>query len=201
MVVCLPIARMRAVLNNRGGFTLTELLVVLALLGIVLAGTYQFFFVAQSTWSRTAAEARAVQEARLVVLGMDNEVRQARKPNAAREAVGVTGTDRLDVYSDVDGDGRPEMVSYRLQGDALERREVASPDNAFPYSYGNPDTWVTVLAAVDAVENTAPFALDAANPPRYVVRVSLNVDDADAPLTRPVPVRANLTVRSRGDAE
>jgi type II secretory pathway component PulJ len=173
-----------------------ELLVVLALLGVVLAGTYQFFFFAQSSWDRTAAEARAVQEARLVLLGMDNEVRQARKPNAAREAVEVIGTDRLDIYSDVTGDGRPEMVSYRLVDGRLERREVASPDTAFPYSYGNPDTWATVIAAV---ANTAPFAREG-SPPRYVVRVSLDVDDAVAPLIRPVPVRAELTVRSRGEA-
>ncbi len=59
------------ILNNEKGLTLVELLVVLALLGIVLGSIYQYFFYGYNSWVRSNAEAEQVQDARLAVIHMD----------------------------------------------------------------------------------------------------------------------------------
>jgi prepilin-type N-terminal cleavage/methylation domain-containing protein len=67
------------ILNNEKGLTLVELLIVLALLGIVLGGIYQYFHYGYNSWMRSSAEAEQVQEARLAVIRMDREVREAQQ--------------------------------------------------------------------------------------------------------------------------
>lgn len=184
--------------RGRGGFTLVELLVVLALLGVVLAGVYQFFFFTQQSWNRASAEARVMQNARQVLMQLDREVRQARKPNDGTQAV-VATADTLEVYTDVTGDGRPERVSYRRSGQGnrpLQRVVTASGQAGYPYTYGAPSGWVNVL---DSVANSDIFTVSG-TAPRLVVGVRLQVNDVVWTLPQPVEVRSELTVRSRGES-
>ena len=72
-------SRNTTIIKNQKGFTLIELLIVLALLGIVLGGAYQYFFYGYNSWTRSNAEAQQVQTARLAVMRMENEVKEAQQ--------------------------------------------------------------------------------------------------------------------------
>lgn len=178
-----------------------ELTVVLALLGIVLPVMYSLFFFAQSSWTRTSAEARVLQDARGVLLRLDNEIRGAQKANEASTPVGhvsaptsTTAKSDLVIYTDVTGDGKPEKVSYRMQSGALQRRVEQSANTAYPYSYSDPNTWETIVATMVL---STPFQVTE-NTGRYSVAVRLEINDAAAPLVQPVVLTANITARNRG---
>jgi len=178
------------------GYTLVELMVVLALLGLVLSVVCSLFFFVRTSFNRASAESDAVQEARLLFLQMASEVRTARKPNPAADAVMVPSPQRLDIFSDLNGDGRPEMISYRLTAERIERRVVEPIGIAYPFSYGDPVTWVTV---VRAVTNSAVFFRRVDHVPRFTVTVNLDVHSIEGRLSRPVSIRADLTVREGGE--
>ena len=179
------------------GYTLAELMVVLALLGLVLSVIYPLFFFVRTSFNRASAESDAVQEARLLLLQMASEVRTARKPSPAADAVLVPNAQRLDIFSDLNGDGRPEMISYRLTAGRIERRVVEPIGTAYPFTYGDPVIWVTV---VGAVTNSAVFSRRADHAPRFTVTVNLDVHSVEGRLSRPVSIRADLTVREGGEA-
>lgn len=187
--------------RRRRGVTLTELVVTLLILGLVLTAVYQYFHVTQQGWERAAAASRTLDEARIAVMALDNEVRQARKAAEAHPSLVVSGT-TLDVYTDVTGDGVPELVRYRLQGGQLERGVVAASGDEYPYTYGtDPADWVVVVTRVANAVGEPPFVLDSSNPPRLVLTVDLVVEDPNDRVDRSVRIQARVTVRSRGEAD
>lgn len=186
---------------GENGLTLVELLLVLALLGVVLAAIFQYWQYGNASWERTAAEGRATQEARLALMRMEREVRQAQKATETRESIHLVSSTQVEIYTDVTGDGKPELVVYRLQGDALERGVAAPSGSHFPYTYAEPGNWETVVSKVETPAGQPLFAMDASRKPRLVLTVNLVVGDSRVPLGRPVSVQAALTVRGRAEAE
>lgn len=193
--------RIRTALRGEHGLSLVELMVVLVLVVVVLGPVYQYFYYGYTGWDRAAAEARVIQEARLLIIQMSEEVRTARVATDGGTAVEVPSGAELNIYTDVTGDGRPELVSYRLNGNVLERG-VAPPDgDAFPYTYAGPAVWETVLPRVDNGEIFSIPDLDGdPDTPnsREVLTIKLIVNDPDVPLMRPLSLAATLAVRNRG---
>lgn len=186
---------------GENGLTLVELLLVLALLGVVLAGIFQYWQYGNASWERTAAEGRATQEARLALMRMEREVRQAQKATETKESIHLVSSTEVEIYTDVTGDGKPEMVVYRLQGDALQRGVAAPSGSSFPYTYGAPVNWDTVVSRAETPAGQSLFTLDESHKPRLVLTVNLVVADPQVTLARPVSVQAVLTVRGRTEAK
>lgn len=192
------------ILAGESGLTLVELLVVLALLSMVVGSAYQYFSFGYASWDRAAAESRAIQDARLAVTRLDQEVRMARKAMESTAAVVVSADhNQLDIYTDViTGDvGKPELVRYRLQSGSLVRGVSVPQGSQYPYTYQSPGTWETVVAKVANGNGNNLFSLDSSHLPRLVVYMDLWVNDAAAPLAQPLQVLATFTVRSREVAE
>ncbi len=193
--------RLEDTFRNKRGITLVELLVVLALLSMTIGVIYMYFDYGYKSWNRASAEARAVQEARLFIDVLNREVHQARVATNGGTAVAVSaGNTQLDVYTDVSGDGRPELVRYRLVDGRLERGVSAPQGSAYPYSYAAPTAYETVVTTVVNGAGDSLFTVDASNPPRMKVLVNLLVNDAATPLAQPLAVQATISVRSRGNA-
>ncbi|MFZ5596495.1 MAG: PulJ/GspJ family protein [Bacillota bacterium] len=191
------------IVDNKSGFTLVELVVAIALLGTVLAGLYQFMYIGQRTFQTGAAESRAVQDARLALIKMENQVRQAVVANSDNPVQLVSST-QIRIYTDIDNNGLPERVTYRYVVNGTEKalkQSVVSPiNNSFPYSYPddpvNDSAWTTVIPAVDSVAFSV--AVPGTNPVnRLSVTLSMNVNDSQNPLNQGVALSTNITVRSK----
>lgn len=189
---------------SRKGFTLVELIIALSLLGIILAGIYNFFFLVQTSWDRIAAESRVIQETQLVILRMDNEIRQAQKPSETVNSVVVTsGGNQLDIYSDTNKDGKPELIRYQRTNNILKRGIVSTSSTVYPFAYGAPSVWETVVGNLKNINTQLVFILKEANNPRFVVSVHLQVEDASSSLTPPalIDINGDCAVRSKGEVK
>ncbi len=185
-------------LGRDDGLTILELVMTLAILAAAFGVAYQYLYHSFAGWDRVAAVSRAEQEGRLAILRMANEVRQAQKATEAHDAVTVSAT-QLDIYVDINGDGRPELVRYRLDDGRLERAVIPAEGSQFPYTYtGAPKSHEIVVSTVINGDAEPLFVLDSAYFPRLVVNVNLIIDDASVPLSSPITLQAALAVRSRG---
>ncbi|MCL6480018.1 MAG: prepilin-type N-terminal cleavage/methylation domain-containing protein [Peptococcaceae bacterium] len=195
------------------GSSLVELLTVLALLGIVLGVVYQYLYYSYRSTDLSFAESRLIQEARLFLAGIGREVRRAvvaRKDEAGRNVEAVefippdqSTTGQIRIYTDLNGDGRPEMVCYRLRNNSLEKAVVPPEGSGFPYTYGEPATWETVLSQVEnsdifnRVSDLDPDPDQEKVAVRQIIRVNLVLNDPQTPLAQPLRISSSLTVRSQ----
>jgi prepilin-type N-terminal cleavage/methylation domain-containing protein len=139
-------------LRNQRGFTLTELLVACAMIGIVMAGLFSILRAGQQSYLTGSNQVEAQQALRLAFLRMTNELRDAgycptcgvgTAPFTALTSVSATG---FTVQNDWNGNGsiatgavsqvvtamdgstttvsRGEQIVYAFTGGTLTRREM-----------------------------------------------------------------------------
>jgi Tfp pilus assembly protein PilW len=105
--------------------TLTELLVTLALVGLLAAATVGLLEQGQRAWAAGAARAETQQSARVALTRIVADVRAAGFGGDAFDAVAVAEPQRLVLQQDLDADGaiaaNGERVTWRLTGSVLRR--------------------------------------------------------------------------------
>jgi prepilin-type N-terminal cleavage/methylation domain-containing protein len=189
----------KLVLTNEKGVTLVELLVVLAILGIVIGGAYQYFFYGYKSWVRSSAETQMIQDARLVVIRMEGEVRQAEKAVDGIDPVLILDEGRkIRIYTRSGMETDPKLISYRLKDGNLERGVSLPENNAYPYQYNEPTQWVTVISNVeDGTIFSLPGGGGAGGYQRGVINLNLRIVPKE--LIKPFNIQTILTVRAGGD--
>jgi prepilin-type N-terminal cleavage/methylation domain-containing protein len=114
------------ILNARG-FTLTELLVTFAVVGLVMAGVLSLLLQGQRTYSMGAARVEAQQNARVAIERMTHEIRAAGYAPTASEFTAIVNPTEtsLTLQNDWNGDGviggSGEVVTYLFRGTTLRR--------------------------------------------------------------------------------
>jgi len=109
------------------GFTLLEVLVGMAVGGLVMAGTLSLLLAGQGAYAAGEAQAEAVQGARVGLERMATELRQAGYDprGAGFDAIEVAEPERVTLLHDLDQDGvidpTRERVTYLLRGTVLRR--------------------------------------------------------------------------------
>jgi len=105
--------------------TLAELLVGVALSGLLAAAALGLLEQGQRAWAMGAARAESQQTARVALTRLAADVRTAGFGGDAFDAVAVAEADRIVLQHDLDGDGAiaatGERVTWRLAGSILRR--------------------------------------------------------------------------------
>ena len=105
--------------------TLTEILVTLALTGVLAAATLGVLEQGQRAWAIGAARVESQQSARVALARLVADIRAAGFGGDAFDAVAVAEAERIVLQHDLDGDGAiataGERVTWRLAGSILRR--------------------------------------------------------------------------------
>ena len=183
-----------------GGFTLTELLVVVSLLTIVVLAGWTLLDAATTIADQVDAKARVAEETRMAMDRLTTELRQAAEL-PGMEGAGVfseisTGTAAF--YADVDHDGQLELVAYRRSGPRMTR-SVTQPTfvNGFP-RYGTAGAAQTVIFGLPSDWSEPIFTFwSRGNPPGSTVGTltAVKLTQAEAASVSAVSVRLRNSVK------
>jgi type IV pilus assembly protein PilW len=130
-------------LKSEKGFTLVEILVAVAISGIVMAGIYSAYYTQQRSYEVQEQEVAMQQNLRAAMYFMEREIRMAGldPERSAGAAIIAVGSDTLQLSEDtsdpddVDGDGildepsgiietEQENIRYYLEDDRLRRATI-----------------------------------------------------------------------------
>ncbi len=133
-------------LKSQKGFSLVELMVVLAIMGIALAAAYQFFFFTHTSYARADARSAVTQETDLLFLQLEKDIRSASEPNNSTKSVRILSDgEGIDIYSYKDS--LYYRISYRLTGTELQRGYIstATQDHSSNPEYAEITNWQTIV--------------------------------------------------------
>ena len=96
--------------------TLAELLVVIALLSTVFAGTLTALEQGQRAYTLGVARVEAQQNGRIALERLTREIRNAGAGGVGFDAIAVAERERVVLHMDQDGDGGPMRAARRSRG-------------------------------------------------------------------------------------
>lgn len=138
----------------RKGFTLVEVVITIAILGIGMAGLSVFFFRILKSNQFILEEGVASFQASQGVQKMVNELRKVRQGENGEYPVTLLDDFELTVFSDIDGDQTVEKVHYYLDGSDL-KMGVSNPSGS-PLEYPDGDQTVSTIVKHVANESDEP---------------------------------------------
>ncbi len=164
--------------KNNAGFTLIELIVVMAITGILSLGILALQRVMSNSSLSTLGSYLNVEEANRGIITMVKEIRNIRAGDNAAYPLERAQDQEMVFYSDVDFDGDTDKVRYTLSGTQFIRG-VINPVG-FPATYPSSDEKIKVIA--ENVQNGS-------NPVFYYY----NGDWPDDTVNNPLPSPARLS--------
>ena len=143
------ISRRIVIKNNEKGFTLIELMIALAILGMTIGAIYNFLSFTQKSYAYADAQSEVSQEATLFFSQIEKDIRNASEPNKTSKAINIDDGQQIDIYQ-LDN-GQYYRISYRRSPDngmILERGFVSTDaqDTDLNPDYGTITNWKTVVA-------------------------------------------------------
>ncbi len=203
MVATRTPGRMR---RDEDGFTLPEMMVVLALMGMLL-GIMFLVFNTTSMWaSRVEARSIAAREARFTVDRMSRDLRQAMEIDEGSGVFAEAGIRRCVFYVDLNHDGTPEKVTYYVEGRRVRRTVAEATIPVFPYNFGadgSPstligtltDAWASTTQPIFRYQDTSG-AYTASKPAISAVEIHIENQGVSGAEVAPFETRTLVKVRS-----
>jgi type IV pilus assembly protein PilW len=118
--------------RGQAGFSLVEQLVVLAVLGLVMAGALGLLDAGMRGYALGAARTEAQQNARIALERMSRELRQAGYDPSGRVARPIISAEATRLVFQVDANGNgvidatSERITYLLRNDGVLRRDAGA---------------------------------------------------------------------------
>jgi type IV pilus assembly protein PilW len=157
---------------RQGGFTLVELLVVMAIVGVVMTGIYLTYVSQQKSYTVQEEVAAMQQQLRAAMYYMVSEIRMAGFDPEGTAAAGITnmGSDTITFTMDLSGvtpaetppdgdtDDTGETITYSLSGTDLRRnagintaiaRNISNISFIYRDGFGNVTTSANLVRSID----------------------------------------------------
>lgn len=166
----------------QAGFTLVELLMVLALIGITLAVIFEVFFGSYRSWAHNEAINPKISATNSVLTLLSREIRSAEQPTAAEAAVQALDSGKQLViykYNLSAGTDPWEKICYRYSGSTLQRTVLRAATGEEIAQLNFPDDsadWEDILSGTSNQADS--FTIDAAT---GKVDIALAVADVTKP--------------------
>ncbi|MFA5577805.1 MAG: hypothetical protein WCZ27_08120 [Tissierellaceae bacterium] len=125
-------------INSRKAFSLIELLVILPLISIILILLFNILFLTNRSFGYTSNSFQVAEEIREFTNTIQKEVNQAINADANDTIYKPDGSNsELYIYTDLDGDGIPELVRYKLENKTIYKDIKKATNNVYPLKYQN----------------------------------------------------------------
>jgi prepilin-type N-terminal cleavage/methylation domain-containing protein len=121
--------------NSNKGFSLVELMVVVALMLVVGLAISNLFLNTQKTFKHTNSRIKARQEASFALRTMEKELRQIAQASDDFEAIEIADKNQLLFFADIDNDEKPEKITYALNGQNIVKTVVQTSNEAAPWEF------------------------------------------------------------------
>ena len=185
-----------------GGFTLVEVMVATAILGVVLALVFSALNGAVKQTAAAQSRAQIEADVRLTADAFVRDLRQAFTGDPSLNRIETMSATQITFYSpDRSTPYHLRKIAYRLSGTDLQRSVTTSSDSdGFPWVFGTTGNYITQLQYVrnpvvfayrdsDGNTTTVPAAVSA-------VDVTLTVDQDTT--SGPAAYTSTVTVQIRG---
>ncbi len=124
-------------LRSDDGYTLAEVLVVAVLVPVVLGIAFMLWQMVNGIVEQTEATDIANTRGRIAMDRIGRELRQAQEVVQGDGAFAAAQPRLCIFYADVDGDGIPERITYRVVGQELRRTQAHATNAVPPYTWGS----------------------------------------------------------------
>lgn len=199
-------------IKSKNGFSLVELMLTLALLGIVLAGIYTLYFYIQTSFNSTDTRSAINQRINFAYARMTEDIHSASRPNSNTMPVRVVSSGEMHVYTFDRKEEKYIMIAYRFDFEekSLQRGWVACstelPSGEENPSYGTIENWETIMEYVieettteDGIIYSGFTDVTASETnERREIKIILIGNDSRNTLNRPIISVKTLTSRSKG---
>lgn len=143
-------------LHRNRGFTLMELLIVIAIIGVVGVVVGKFsadVFSYNRTFNGTFS---TIDDAEKLLRPMTQEIRSASASNTGAYAIDAIGDYSFSFYSDIDNDGLKEWIRYSLSGTTMSKEVIKPSGNPLTYNQASKVT-TTFLSNVQNQAASLPI--------------------------------------------
>ena len=119
--------------NNNAGLTMIEVLVVMAIVGLIIVAVYQFIITSSQSQRFAIEQATAIYDAQNSLESTVQEIREAADGDDGSWPIELADDHELIIYSDIDSDTETERIRYYLDGTEF-KKETIEP-TGFPIRY------------------------------------------------------------------
>lgn len=138
-------------LKKNKGFTLAEIVVVVAILGLIVTVIASFQVNVMNYNRSSSISLQSAQDARAIVGTMVKEIRAAKQSSNGSYAISQATQTALTFFSDIDADGLQEQIRYYISSGILKKGVTKPSGNPPTYNLANEKTYILAYNIVNTV--------------------------------------------------